>query len=126
MIERVEVALGGFAVDLFETGHAVARRLPLKKFRAPADLIGEPLRIASATPLGDKVRLIFSDGEVREPDPLVRAAIRCTKEGAVTRTTFRQQASRLFLPARCPASTRRTAMLDCTPIKACRLRHAAL
>ena len=70
MIERAEVALGGFAVDLYESGHSVARRLPIKKFRAPADLTGDPLRIASATPLGERVRLIFSDGEVREADPL--------------------------------------------------------
>src|ERR1700680_3456488 len=49
-----------------------------------------------------------------EPD---RAAARSTKEGAVTRTTSRPQASRLFRRARCPASTRRPAMLDCTADK---------
>src|SRR5216683_1780358 len=46
-----------------------------------------------------------------------RAAARSTNEGALTRTTSRQQASRLFLSARCPASTRRTAMLDCAADK---------
>src|SRR6202022_385567 len=40
-----------------------------------------------------------------------------TKDGAVTRTTFRPQASRLFLPAPWPASTRRTAVLDCAADK---------
>src|ERR1700730_9620195 len=46
-----------------------------------------------------------------------RAAARSTKDGAVTRTTFRPQASRLFLPAPWPASTRRTAVLDCAADK---------
>jgi imidazolonepropionase len=69
MIERAEVALGGFAVDLFAGGHPVARRVPIKKFRAPLELCGEPVRIASAEPLGEGVRLVFSDGEVRAADP---------------------------------------------------------
>jgi imidazolonepropionase len=70
MIENIGVVLGGFAVDLFIAGDAIPRRMPMKKFRAPADLAGEPVRIADAKPLGDRIRLIFSDGEVRELNPL--------------------------------------------------------
>src|SRR5260370_8146180 len=53
------------------------------------------------------------------PPPVApaRAGPRSIKEGAVTGITSRQQASRLFLPARCPASTRRTAALDCAANK---------
>src|SRR5689334_2633376 len=70
MIENAGVSLDGFAVDLYVAGDPVPRRLPLKTFRAPGDLTDEPLRIASVTPLGERIRLIFSDGEVRELNPL--------------------------------------------------------